>query len=135
MCTIEVLLQCYDRFFEVIPEEKEKVELAIEDMMSQILIYLFGGTGEEEDTGVDEVTIDFSPGFHAGLRHCSISIRALCSCNTFVSSPRSHENIRYAIKETVSSVLKELFITVKIDDVIIRHSHMCELDNMFSYMA
>lgn len=135
MCTIKVLLQCYDRFFEVVPEEKETVELAIEDMMSQILIYLFGSTGEEEDTGVDEVTIDFSPGFHAGLRHCSISIRAQCSCNTFVFSPRSHDSIRYSIKETLFSVLKELFVTVKIDDVIIRHSHTCGLDNTFLYTA
>ena len=135
MCIIEVLAQCYDRFFEVVPEEKEKAELAVEDMMSQILMYLFGGTGEEGETGVDEVTIDFSPGFHAGLRHCDISIRAQCSCNTFVFSPRSHDYIRYTIKKTLSSVLKELFITVKIDDVIIHHSHRCELDNTFLHMV
>lgn len=135
MCTIEVQAQCYDRFFEVVPEEKEKAELAVEDMVSQILIYLFGGTGEADETGVDEVVIEFSPGFHAGLRHCSIFIRAQCSCNTFVFSPRSHENIRYTVKEVLSDVLKELFVTVKIDDVILRHSWKCELDNTFSFMV
>ena len=133
MCTIEIQAQCYDRFFEVVPEEKEKAEFAVEDMVSHVLIYLFGETGE---TGVDEVVIEFSPGFHAGLRHCIISIRAQCPCNTFIISPRSHDTIRYTIKETLSSVLKELFVTVKIDDVILRHSHRkCELDNTFSYMV
>lgn len=133
MCTIEILAQCYDKFFEVIPQEKDNAEFAVEEMVSHVLMHLFGEAG---DAFVEEVGINFSLGFHAGLRHCSIAIRAQCSCETFVYSPRSHEHIRYTMKETLSAILKEFFVTVKIDNVILRPSQRkCELDNTFSYMV
>ena len=29
MCTLEMHMQCYDRFYEVVPNEKEHAELAV----------------------------------------------------------------------------------------------------------
>ena len=133
MCTINILAHCYDKFFEVIPEEKASAEFAVEELVNYVLIDLFG---DAEQAYVEEVEIDFSQGLHVGLRHCTISIHAQCSCKTFVSAPCSHDVIRQAIKDATLSALKELFVTVKINDVILRHSlRKCELGSTYSYMV
>ncbi len=55
MDILQIHVQCYDKFFEVSPDEVENAELTVEDVVSQVLLDLFG-----EGT-VDEVTICFSP--------------------------------------------------------------------------
>lgn len=114
MCMLHLHMQCDDRFFEVVPDEKENAELFIEDMVSHVLLDLFG-----EGT-VDDVTIEFSSALPMGLHHCSISISAQCSCQDFVLQPRSQEHMKYAVEQSISSILKELFVTVKVDNVTFR---------------
>ena len=116
MCNLEVHVQCYDKFFEVSPDEVENAELMVEDMVSNVLLNLFsGGT-------VDDVAIKFSPKPRMGLQHCSIQIYAQCTCQYFKLLPRTWENMELAVEEKMSSLLRELFGTVTIDNVKLRPS-------------
>ena len=116
MCILQIHLQCYDRFFEVLPGEVENAELTVEDVVSHVLLDLFG-----EGT-VDDVTIRFSSSLHMGLQHCSIQIYAQCTCQHFVLLPRTWENMEIAVEERMSSLLRELFGTVTVDNVKLRPS-------------
>ena len=113
MDILQIHGQCYDKFFEVSPDEVENAELAVEDVVSQVLLDLFG-----EGT-VDEVTICFSPNLRMGIRHCSIQIRAQCPCESFSSLPRTKEHIKSAVEKRMGSLLKELFVSVNIDSVML----------------
>ena len=111
MCNLEVHVQCYDRFFEVSADEVENAELMVEDLVSNVLLNLFsGGT-------VDDVAIKFSPKPRMGLQHCSIQIYAQCTCQYFKLLPRTWENMELAVEEKMSSLLRELFGTVTVDNV------------------
>lgn len=103
MCILEMHIQCYDRFFEVLPNERENAELAVEDGVSQVLLDLFGGGT------VDDVTIDFSSNLHMGLQPCSVHIRAQCLCQSFVLLPHTRENMKLAVEKSIGSLLRELF--------------------------
>jgi hypothetical protein len=47
MCMLQISMQCYDKFFEVLPEDVETAELTVENIMAHILLDLFGeGTVE-----------------------------------------------------------------------------------------
>jgi hypothetical protein len=116
MCILWVHVQCYDRFFEVSPDEVENAELMVEDMVSQVLIDLFS-----EGT-VDDVAMRFSPKPPMGLQHCSIQIHAQCACQCFALLPRTRENMELAIEESICSLLRELFGTVSVDTVTLRPS-------------
>jgi len=116
MCNLEVHVQCYDRFFEVSADEVENAELMVEDVVSNVLLNLFsGGT-------VDDVAIKFSPKPRMGLQHCSIRIHAQCTCQDFVLLPHTRENMELAVEESMSSLLRELFGTVTVDNVKLRPS-------------
>src|SRR6266550_4250890 len=116
MCILEVHVQCYDRFFEVSPDEVENAELMVEDVVSSVLLDLFnGGT-------VDDVAIYFSPKPRRGLQHCSIQIHAQCACQFFTLLPRTWENMELAIEERISSLLRELFGTLIIENVMLKPS-------------
>ncbi len=111
MSNLQIHVQCHDRSFEVLADEVENAELMVEDAMSQVLLELFdGGT-------VDEVTISFSPGLRMGLQHCSIQIHAQCLYQSFVLLPRTKENIEQAVEKSIYSILKELFVSVKVESV------------------
>ena len=102
-------VQCYDRFFEVLPEEVENAELMVEHLVSQVLLDLFdGGT-------VDDVTIRFSPGLRMGLYHCTIQIRAQCSSQSFALLPCTQENMERTVQKSICAILKELFGSVHVD--------------------
>jgi hypothetical protein len=116
MCDVQIQLQCYDRFFEVSSDEVEFAELAVEEIVSQVLVDLFGGGT------VDDVTIRFSSSLRMGLQHCSIQIHAQCSCQHFVLLPRTREKINLAIEKSLCSILKELFVSVKVDSVMLNPS-------------
>lgn len=53
MCTIQICVQCPDKFLEVVPDELENAELAVEDLVSRALVELFG------TVLVEDVTIRF----------------------------------------------------------------------------
>jgi len=109
MCILQMYVQCYDLFLEVLPEEAENAELIVEHLVSQVLLDLFdGGT-------VDDVTICFSPGLRMGLYHCTIQIRAQCSYQSFVLLPRTQENMQFTVQKRICSMLKELFGSVHVD--------------------
>ncbi len=113
MSNLQICVQCLDKSFEVLADEVNNAELMVEDAMSLVLLKLFdGGT-------VDEVTISFSPGLRMGLQHCSIQILAQCHHQSFVLVPRTKENIERAVEKSISSILKELFGSVKVDSVTI----------------
>jgi len=113
MDILQIHVQCYDKFFEVSPDEVENAELTVEDVVSQVLLDLFG-----EGT-VDEVTICFSPNLRMVLQYCSIQIRAQCPSQSFLLSPRTKEHIQSAVEKRIGSLLKELFVSVNIDSVLL----------------
>ena len=108
---LQIHAQGYDMFLEVLPDEVQNAELTVEEVVSHVLLDLFG-----EGT-VDEVTIRFSSGLRMGLHHCSIYIHAQCPCQFFAQLPRTKENIKLAVEKSMQSLLKELFGTVHIDNV------------------
>lgn len=107
MCILLMHVKCAHRFFEVLLDEVESAELTVEDVMSHILLDLFG------KGAVDDVTIRFP----TDLQHCSICIQAQCFCQFFALLPRTEENIKQALIESASCVLKELFGPVNIESV------------------
>lgn len=107
----QISVQCANRFFEILPEEVESAELAVEDVMSHVLLNLFG------EGAVDDVTIKFPSRVLAGLQYCSILIRAQCYCNSFTLFPRTEENMKSVVGKTLISFLKELFVSVDIDSI------------------
>lgn len=116
MCILEVHVQCYDKFFEVSPDEVENAELMVEDMVSHVLIDLFS------EGMVDDVAIRFSPKPHMGLQHCSIHIHAQCACKYFKLLPRTWQNMELAVEERMCSLLRELFGTLTVDNVTLTPS-------------
>jgi hypothetical protein len=122
MCYLQIHMQCHDKFFEVLTEDIEGTELLVEDIMGNILLNLFGGGT------VDNVTICLHANLRKGLRHCSIEIRAQCPCQSVISLPsietlpRIKENVKRAIENKVCAVMKELFVSVKVESLVINPS-------------
>jgi hypothetical protein len=117
MNILQICAQCSGKFFEVSPDETETAELMVEDMMSQLLLVLFGGGM------MDEVTIDFSPGPRMGLFSCSIQILAQCSCQHFAFFPCTKEQMQRTVKKSAESLLGELFIgSVEVESVMLSPS-------------
>src|SRR5438105_14231432 len=98
MCILQIHVQCYDRFFEVLPDEVENTELIVEDVVSHVLLDLFG-----EGT-VDDVTIRFSSSFEMGQQHCSIQIRAQCSCQLLTLLLRPKEHMTLAVQKRICPI-------------------------------
>ncbi len=113
MCMLQISMQCYDRFFEITLDEKENAELFVEDIVSHVLLDLFG------EGIVDDVTIQISSDLPIDLHSYSISICAQCSCESFVLFPRSQEHMKRAIVQSISSIFKELLVTVKFDTLLL----------------
>ncbi|HZS77733.1 MAG TPA: hypothetical protein VFA41_14060 [Ktedonobacteraceae bacterium] len=111
MCKLEMHMQCYDRFFEVLPTEVESAEIAVEEGVGQVLLDLFGGGM------VDDVTVDFSSNLRMGLRYCSISISAQCLCQGFVLFPDTKEHMKLEVEKSIRCLLKELFGSVHMGSV------------------
>jgi hypothetical protein len=114
MCILQVQVRCCDKFFEVSPNDVENAELVVEDVVSSVLLYLFGkGT-------VDDVAIQFSSRLHRGLQQCSISIHAQCSCQLFTLLPRTRKNMELAVERSMCALLKELFGSVNVESVTLK---------------
>ena len=116
MCFLLMHIKCAHRFYEVLPDEVESTELTVEDAVSHILLDLFG------KGAVDEVTIRFPSNLRMGLQHCSIDIRAQCSCQFFALLPPTQENMKRALVMSLCSLLKELFGSVNIESITLSPS-------------
>ena len=113
----EIYVQCSDRFFEVSPHEVENAELMVEDLVSRVLLDLFG-----EGT-IEEVTIRFSSQRSSGLQQCSIYIRANCAWQDFTRRPRTKVHMERSLEIELSSLLREIFGHVKVNARIISPEH------------
>ena len=114
MCILQVYVQCHDKFFEVSADELDNAELMVEDVASRVLLDLFsGGT-------VENVTIHFYPALYMGLQRCSIQICAECSCQYFTRLPCTKDFIELAVEASISSLLRELFGSVSVENVVLQ---------------
>lgn len=120
MSLLHIRAQSYGRFFEVLPEEAENAELAVEELVSHVLLELFG----EVSVAVDEVTISFSSVSRMGQRDCSIYVRAQCSPASFTLSPCSEEYMRAVIANGIYASLRELFGSVTIESISLEPAFM-----------
>jgi hypothetical protein len=116
MFLIQIDVQCADKFFEVLPNEVENAEYAVEDLVCQILLAHF------DEVMVDGVTITFSPRSPEGQYHCSIHIHAHCPVKSSSLSPYKLEHLELVVEERISSALVELFGTVNAERVSISSS-------------
>lgn len=115
MCLVQIHIRCVDRFFEVLPEDVETAELAVEELVSQILIDL---SEEEVEVTVDHVTINFSPHMPMGQRDCSIHIQAQCPISP--ASLYNLEQMELALEERLCNTLVEMFGTVNVEMITIK---------------
>lgn len=116
MCLLRIYAHSQSRVLEVVPEETENAELAVEDVTSRVLLDLFGGGA------VDEVSIRFTSVPRLGLHHCSIDIHAQCSCQCCALLPHAQEHIKLTVEQRMCSLLKELFGAVQVDRVLLSHA-------------
>jgi hypothetical protein len=109
MCILQAHMQCFDKFFEVFPNEVEQNELILENVISQLLLDFF-----------DEVTVDvnmnFSPHEQMGLQHCFIQIQAQCDNQINASLPEANEYIELSIEHKMCSILREFFCSLIVDN-------------------
>ena len=130
MCTLQIFMQCYDKFYELTLDEQVSAELFVEDMVGHVLLNLFG------QATVDDVTIQCTSKLSISSPHCSISIRAQCSCEEFVGHSHSQEYMKYAIEQAIVSIFKELFVDVKFDNIILCPSQwQCKRGARLSYRS
>lgn len=120
MSLLHIHAQSYGRFFEILPEEGENAELAVEDLVSHVLLKLFG----EASVEVEEITISFSPLSRLGQRDCSLHIRAHCSPESFTLSPCSEEYMRAIIADRIYSSLREFLGSVTIESISLEPAYM-----------
>src|ERR1700730_14731323 len=106
MYALQIHVQCYGRFLEVAPNEVENAALLVEDVVSRILLDLFGGGT------VDDVSICFSSFSHASLYRCSIHIHAQALTQGISLLPRPKRIMELAVEKSVIAPLRELFGSV-----------------------
>lgn len=127
MCRLEIYVECSDTFFEVLPNEVEYAELAVEDGVGRVLLDLFGGGM------VDDVTTHFSCNTQTGLQQCAISIHAQCFCQSFVLFPRTREHMRRAVEHSICLLLRELFVSAHVATVTLGPSSSEEQNGAISH--
>lgn len=104
MYTLRIHVQCYDRFFEVLPDEVESAELLVEDAVTRVLLDLIG------NALVDEVTI----------KPASSEVLVRCESDTNQSKQGNMEMAMRLAESVVGQVLRELFGTVTVNEVTIK---------------
>ena len=110
MGTLEVRLQCCDRFFEVFSNQVEHNELMLENIFSQLLINFF------EEVMAD-VSIHFPARDELAIQHCVIHVHAQCDHRIYSPRPGTDENLEVRIEHEMCSILRELFCSVIVDDI------------------
>src|SRR5205823_9845373 len=111
MCLIDIGMQCLERYFEVLSEDVEDTELTIEELVSKVLLDLFG------DVIIHLVTASFSSDKQTREQFCSIRVRAECPNVSLVLFPQRLARMELAIEDNVSCPLLQLFETVIVENV------------------
>ena len=112
MSILQIYMQSDGKVLEILPEEAENAEFAVEDVVCQVLLELFGGGS------VDDVSIHFSS-YLLSRRQCSIQVHAQCSYQSFALIPRTSENMELAVERSIRPIMTELFGPVKVNCVIL----------------
>ncbi len=116
MYMLQMHAQCAGRLFEILPEQAESAELIVEDVVSTLLLALFG------KVEMDEVAIVFPSHSSKGQQACSIHIRAQCFGKLSSLPLCSEEDVKQALVQRASPLLKELFGPVNIDSITLSPS-------------
>lgn len=109
MYSIQIDMQCVEKFFEILPNDVEYAELLVENVVSHILLDFF------TEVIMDEVSINFSPDSSKEQQPGFIRIHARCSSRTSPSLAKDVENMELALEDSVSCALVELVGAVDID--------------------
>ncbi|HEY3993121.1 MAG TPA: hypothetical protein VGM01_09610 [Ktedonobacteraceae bacterium] len=126
MCIYDIQVQCESGFAEVVPDDTERTELAIEDIMGHILLKLFdGGVVEEVKLRLASSSLFKRSGY-------SIQIRVQCPCQRFSLSPRTKEKMSGELKKNTYRMLKEFFTSVEVSSVT-RLAAPCQADDCYVY--
>ena len=111
MYRIGMDIQCLDGFSEILPQDVENTECVVEDIVSLVLLDMFGMVI------IDGVTITYVPVSSTKPSHCSIQVDAVCPLSAFAKGPRSLETIELAVEDAISCVLIQLFGAVVINQI------------------
>ncbi len=111
MCIFQIHVRGDARFSEIVSDEVENTELAVEDVMSHVLLTLFGGGT------VEDVTIQFFPDPQKKQRRFSIQIYLQCACQQFSLRPLTKECMQREVGKHTGILLKELFVSLEVGSV------------------
>ncbi len=117
MCLVQIHVRCADKFFEVLPEEVEIAEFAVEDLVSHILMDL---SLSDEEVVVDNVTINFRPQLFTKQQFCAIHVQAHCPITLESLQSEELENLELILEERLCNALVEIFGTVDVEMIEIR---------------
>lgn len=126
MCIFNIQAQFQSGFAEVLTDNTEQTELAIEDMMGHVLLKLFDGGV------VQDVTVQRAPGSQIKRSRYIIQIRVQCPCQCFSLSPRTQANMRSEVQKNTYRMLKELLTSVEVDDIT-RVAAPWQADECYAY--
>ena len=126
MCIYDIQVQCESGFAEVVPDDTERTELAIEDIMGHILLKLFDGGM------VEEVKLRLASGSLFKRRGYFIQIRVQCPCQHFSLSPRTQENMSGEMQKSTYRMLKEFFTSVEVAKIT-RVAAPWQADECYAY--
>ncbi len=126
MCIYDIQVQCESGFAEVVTDDAETTELAIEEVMGHILLKLFDGGR------IEEVKMRFASGPLLKRRGYSIQIRVQCPCQHFSLSPRTQANMSGQIQKSTHRMLKELFTSVQVANIT-RVAAPWQSDDCYAY--
>jgi hypothetical protein len=113
MFSVQMHMQCSDRFLEILPEEVEETELAVEDLVSQVLLQHF------ETVFVVNISVQFEPGELMGQQVCSIQIHVQCPAGVVPLQPHEVSNMELVLEDHISCALIELFGSVDVESVVV----------------
>nr|HET6902071.1 hypothetical protein [Ktedonobacteraceae bacterium] len=117
MWHIQINAQCYGKFGELFPAEKEPAELFLEGFVSCLLLDFF------EVVLMEDVTITFAPTAEMEqLQYCAISIEADGELLPQLSGMRNVESTELALESKISTAFREIFEIVHIKQVTISAS-------------
>ena len=117
MWHIQINAQCYGKFGELFPGEKEPAELFLEGFVGCLLLDFF------EVVLMEDVTITFAPTPEMEqLQYCAISIKADGNLLPPLSGMRNVESTELALESKISSAFMEIFEIVHMEQVTISSS-------------
>ncbi len=117
MWHIQINAQCYGKFGELFPGEKEPAELFLEGFVGCLLLDFFEGVLMESVT----ITFALTPEMEQ-LQYCAISIEAYGDLLPLVSGMRNVESTELALESQICSAFMEIFEIVHMEQVAISSS-------------